>query len=81
MDKNTRLYNILKLYNNNRIEKDKRKEIIKWHNNYVNEINDMYIKCVNPKLEISYDDFVELLFKCTIAKINLNTFKKYKPMI
>ena len=81
MSKDIRIANILKKFNNNLIKEHDDKIFKSWVSHYHNELVIMYNTCVDPLLNITFDDFIELLFICTNNKMDKKTYKYYKPLI
>ena len=81
MNKAIRIANILKKFNNDIVKEHDDKIFKSWYLHYQNELVNMYNTCVDPILNILFDDFIELVFICTNNKIDKNTYKYYKPLI
>ena len=81
MNRDLKIFNILTKYNKERIDQYNEKQMDNWYAHYEKEISIMYNTCVNPKLDITFDEFVEVLFLCTYNKFNNKTFKYNKPLI
>jgi hypothetical protein len=75
--------NEIKLMEN--LEKSRSKRVIQdieeWEQHYQIELENMYRECVNPCLNISYDDFVYAAYICTEVELDPKKFKYIRPLI
>lgn len=61
-------------------KRNKEREFRKWADHYKEELDNMYKKYVDPKLNIYYEDFVETAYICTESTYNKKLFKRTKPL-
>jgi len=62
-------------------EKAREEERIKWNKHYDEELNEMYRKCVKSKLDITFEDFIDVAYECSNTVICRKTYKRIRPLI
>ena len=62
-------------------EKAREEERMKWNEHYDEELNEMYRKCVKSKLDISFEDFIDVAYECSNTNICRKSYKRIRPLI
>ena len=53
----------------------------KWINHYEKELSDMYGECVDPKLDIPFEDFIQTAYECTNSEYGEKSYKRCRPLV
>ena len=61
--------------------KEKQEEKKRWTDHYEKELSDMYEACVDQKLGISFDDFVQTAYECTNSEYDKKSYKRIYPLL
>lgn len=65
----------------NKKKEEKYREMVEWNEHYEKELNDMYVECVDPTLDISFDEFVHTAYLCSNKVYDEKTYKRIRPLI
>lgn len=62
-------------------QKQSEKEFNEWADHYEADLAQMYDRCVDPRIRLSYDQFVNLAYQCTAVEFNGKKLKYTRPLI
>ena len=77
---NSKEFELMELIANTKKEREYR-EMVRWNEHYEKELNDMYMECVDPTLDISFDDFIHTAYLCSNKEYDEKAYKQIRPLI
>jgi hypothetical protein len=57
------------------------REFTRWEEHYRSVLQDMYTRYVDPSFNLSYMDFAEMAYDCTVTEWNTKQHKQSRPLL